>query len=73
MYLYVPRGADLEELPDGLLRFLGHLEAVMELPLGPERKLARADVCEVMEKLRGQGYFVQMPPRPFRPRLRQGE
>ncbi len=69
MYLYVPLGADLEELPDGLLRFLGRVEPVLELTLTPERRLARAEVAEVMAKLREQGYFVQMPPEPFRPHL----
>ena len=73
MYLYLPLGADLDELPDGLLRFLGRIEPVLELTLTPERRLARVEVKEVMRSLREQGYYVQMPPGPFRPELYPGE
>ncbi len=73
MYLYVPSGADLDDLPDGLLRFLGRIEPVMELTLTPQRRLARVEVTEVMRSLREQGYYVQMPPEPLRPHLHYGD
>ena len=30
--------------------------------LDPERKLARADATEVLEKIDQQGFYLQMPP-----------
>ena len=63
-YLYVEAEGDFERVPQALLDILGELELVMTLELGPERRLAQADVNQVMQALRDQGYFFQMPPRP---------
>lgn len=62
MYLYVSERTKPEALPAGLLQLTGRLVQVMELDLHPERKLARVDVLQVMEKLADPGYFLQMPP-----------
>ena len=63
MYLYVPaENSKLEHLPEGLLRLTGQLVKVLELELTHERKLARADVREVLSALEQRGYFLQMPP-----------
>jgi uncharacterized protein YcgL (UPF0745 family) len=68
MYLYVlcdeHGDTDIEGLPAGLLKLTGNLEKAMDLELTPERKLARADVTEVMESLNEKGFYLQMPPGP---------
>ncbi len=62
-YLYLDREDDFDHVPEALLKLFGPLERVMTLELTPERKLARVEVTEVMEKLREQGYFVQHRPK----------
>jgi uncharacterized protein YcgL (UPF0745 family) len=66
MYLYVPQEqadeAALARLPTALTQLTGRLEKVMELALTPERKLARANVQEVMQSLTEKGFYLQMPP-----------
>jgi len=61
-YLYVSSEAGLSGLPEGLLSLLGELNKVVELELHPQRKLAQADVVEVMRQIEEAGYFLQMPP-----------
>ncbi len=61
-YLYVSSEAGLSGLPEGLLSLLGDLTKVIELELHPQRKLAQADVIEVMRQIDKTGYFLQMPP-----------
>lgn len=63
-YLFVERADDFSRLPDGLKSLLGELQPVVSLDLEDGSKLARADVAEVMSKLREQGYYLQMPPGP---------
>lgn len=62
-YLYVARPDDLARVPAALLARLGELEAVLELDLHPQRRLARADVHEVLRALRDDGFYLQLPPR----------
>ncbi|MDH5446970.1 MAG: YcgL domain-containing protein [Gammaproteobacteria bacterium] len=66
MYLYVPWQEDesliLSHLPEGLLTITGQLEKVMELELTSERKLARANVTQVMAELVEKGFYLQSPP-----------
>ena len=61
-YLYVADQHKLNELPAALLQVLGRLELVMELRLNLHRRLARADVVEVMKGIRNNGYYLQLPP-----------
>ncbi len=61
-YLYVDRENDFEHVPDALLNALGELVLVMNLPLHPQRTLARADVGQVLVELEEKGFFLQMPP-----------
>lgn len=63
MYLYLAREDDFEDVPAELLERFGPPRLVMTLTLDPGRRLARADVEEVMAALREQGYYLQMPPR----------
>ena len=66
MYLYVPWQADehklLADLPEALLGLTGKLDRLLELELSPDRKLARADVNQVMTALDEKGFYLQSPP-----------
>ena len=61
-YLYVASEEGLARVPDGLHRLLGALQPVIELRLGADRRLAQADVSEVMRQIEDCGYYLQMPP-----------
>lgn len=60
-YLYVELEDDFSNVPETLLSILGSLEFVMNLELDADRKLARADVNQVMADLKEQGFYLQMP------------
>jgi uncharacterized protein YcgL (UPF0745 family) len=62
LYLYIVKRDDFSKVPDALVNSLGKMEFVMDLMLSPERKLAREDVGKVIESLKKQGFFVQLPP-----------
>lgn len=61
-YLYVERDNEFSRVPQALLSLLGKLEHVMSIELNAQRKLAQADVVQVMQRLAEQGYYLQMPP-----------
>jgi len=63
MYLYLAREDDFDCVPELLLRRFGEPSLVMELELHEGRRLARAEVTEVMRQLREEGYYLQMPPK----------
>jgi uncharacterized protein YcgL (UPF0745 family) len=62
MYLYLRTDLQPDALPETLLRLTGRLSRVMALDLGPDRKLARVDALQVIERLQANGYYLQMPP-----------
>ena len=62
MYLYLRADLKPGELPEALQRLTGKLTEAMRLGLSPERKLARVDIAQVLEKLAAPGYYIQMPP-----------
>jgi len=62
MYLYVPSGSGLQDVPEALLTTFGDLALVMNLQLSTSRKLARVDVVTVIEELQQKGFYLQMPP-----------
>ena len=64
MYLFVTHENDLSPVPEALLARFGKPEFVMSMALGAERKLARSDMVEVMAALKGEGFYLQMPPGP---------
>ena len=66
-YLYVEQEGDFSRVPQALLTLLGELELVMTLELGPEKKLAQADINQVRKELLEQGYYFQMPPTTVEP------
>ncbi len=65
MYLYLPADADPAKLPAALLKQFGRPEPAMRIHLAPDRRLARADVQQVLEAIRRQGFYLQMPPNPL--------
>lgn len=65
MYIYVKFGQALNAVPENLQRTLGKPEKVMSLELTEDKKLARADVKNVMNSLEEQGFYLQMPPSDF--------
>ena len=73
MYLYLSEEQEPESLPEELLKLVGQLTHVMDLELSEERKLARVDVCDVMNALKDKGYFLQMPPSDLIPNLHFGD
>jgi uncharacterized protein YcgL (UPF0745 family) len=72
MYLYLAAEDGYAELPDLLRQHFGRPLFVMQLDLGPDKPLARADVEVVMQALRDQGYYLQMPPK-LEPEMYYGE
>ncbi len=64
LYLYVVQGAGLTKVPPELQQVFGNATLAMTLELTPERKLARADVNSVLDALREQGFYLQVPPLP---------
>ena len=60
-YLYLRERDAFALLPDAVRAPLGQLEFVMELVLGPGRKLARADAELVRRNLAAHGFYLQFP------------
>ncbi|MDG1066732.1 MAG: YcgL domain-containing protein [Luminiphilus sp.] len=61
-YLYLPRGANFDELPEVLRQTFGSPELALSLNLTSERQLARYDAEEVLSAIAAQGFFLQLPP-----------
>lgn len=64
MYLYVDRQKGTGNLPEVLLKQFGKPVHVSDMILSPDRPLARAEVAKVMDQIRTQGFYLQMPPPP---------
>lgn len=62
MYIYVDRKQDLSELPSALLSVFGEPVHVLDMILTPEKTLARVDASKVLESIKENGFFLQMPP-----------
>ena len=62
MYVYIPREGSPSDLPASLLEYFGQPVHALDLVLTPERKLARADIADVIAAIQAQGFFLQMPP-----------
>ncbi len=60
-YLFIPCNAKLENLPAPLLKRLGKLEHVMDLSLSEQRKLARNNSLKVIQSIKTEGYYLQLP------------
>ena len=64
VYLYVDATEELRRVPRALLDELGGAEEVLRIALDAGRRLARADARSVMEAIRREGFYLQMPPLP---------
>lgn len=64
MYLYVNKADGLARVPEALKAMFGTPRHVSDMILTPERKLARADIAQVLAQLDAQGFYLQMPPPP---------
>ncbi|MBE9540168.1 MAG: YcgL domain-containing protein [Proteobacteria bacterium] len=62
MYLYVEKAHGLADVPEALMKRFGEPETLMTLMLDPEKKLARADMNEVIRNIEQKGFYLQMPP-----------
>lgn len=76
-YLFVRKGQPWEDLPEPLREHFGTPVPALELLLTPERKLARTTGARVLEAIRDQGFYLQLPEEPesyiveFKRRLEQ--
>jgi len=62
MYLYVEKDRGLQDVPDALMKRFGEPGELMILLLQPGKKLARADVGDVIREIKDNGFYLQMPP-----------
>lgn len=63
MYVYLAEEDSFDTLPDALKKGFGEPMFVMELLLSTQRKLARANVDEMIKALQEEGFYLQMPPK----------
>lgn len=61
-YIYIEEKDNFQNVPESLLAMLGPLEFVMQLELDENRQLAQADVRQVKQQLKEQGFYLQLPP-----------
>ena len=62
LYVFVPREAGEDNIPDELRERMGELKSVMTLNISPDKKLARVDARIVLRDIHEKGYFLQLPP-----------
>ncbi|TDQ57382.1 hypothetical protein EDC45_1442 [Mesocricetibacter intestinalis] len=60
-YLYVPQRDNFEEVPESLMQAFGRPYFVMLFNLAGHKQLIRISNREVMERLREQGFYLQLP------------
>ncbi len=60
-YLYIEQEDNFSRVPEVLIKSLGRLEIAMTLDLSATKKLARADINQVISALKEEGFYLQMP------------
>jgi uncharacterized protein YcgL (UPF0745 family) len=68
-YVFLAARDDFTRVPGPLRAQQGELVFVMEVALGPDRRLAQADPEVVRANLVAHGFHLQVPPQPERLRL----
>ncbi len=63
-YLFLPAQAAYDELPEALQTHFGEAESFLEFTLYEERYLSQSDSRAVLNALREQGFYLQLPPVP---------
>lgn len=61
-YLFVEREEGLARVPEALLSGFGEPRSVMTLRLHQGRRLAQADPLIVLDQIRENGFYLQLPP-----------
>lgn len=62
-YLYLPMGADYNDLPDALKQQFGPANKVLTINLSDREQLARIKTKELIDHLSETGYYLQLPPK----------
>ena len=60
-YLYIEKRDDFSPVPKQLMQTFGKPKFVMLVPL-QKREIVMMDNKTLMEKIRSQGFFLQLPP-----------
>ena len=61
-YLFVDRSEGISRVPEELCESFGEPELVITIKLSANRKLGQADAAAVLAAIRGQGFYLQLPP-----------
>ncbi|MFC0321976.1 YcgL domain-containing protein [Gallibacterium melopsittaci] len=64
MYLYIEKRDNFSAVPEALLNLFGQPQFVMLFNLLGQKKLAQVDNETVLEQIKQQGFYLQMPPPP---------
>lgn len=64
MYLYIEKRDDFSVLPETLLELFGKPQFVMLFNLLGQKQLAHLANQAVLEQIKQQGFYLQMPPPP---------
>ncbi len=64
MYVYIEKKDDFSSLPDELLKSFGQPQFAMLFNLKGEKQLKTAPNNEVLNTIKEQGFYLQVPPLP---------
>ncbi|MCK3657314.1 hypothetical protein A4G18_00920 [Pasteurellaceae bacterium Pebbles2] len=62
MYLYIEKRNQFDLVPEPLLQMFGKPIFVMLFNLAGKKSLAQAENQEVLQQIKAQGFYLQMPP-----------
>lgn len=62
MYIYMPKHASFDSLPEALRVRFGKPRKAMEILLSPEKSLARVTGEKILKAFLKQGFYLQLPP-----------
>ncbi len=63
-YLFIAKRDDFEPVPDSLLTQFGPPQLVSLMNIKPDSKLAMTDANSVIQAIKRNGYYLQLPPPP---------
>lgn len=61
-YLYLPQGAEFDNVPEPLLAQFGTPTKVLTVNLAQREQLARISAAELRRQLQDPGFYLQLPP-----------
>ncbi|MEA2119375.1 YcgL domain-containing protein [Halovibrio sp. HP20-50] len=62
MYLYIDKRQGLKQVPEQLLETFGKPVPVFTMLLTADKKLSRVKAVDVVEGIKENGFYLQMPP-----------